>query len=121
MIISFAWTTETFLAGKKDVTRRLWDDDYAARFLPGSRHDAYDKSPRFGGKKVGEVEIVDVRKEPLTRMVEDYDYGIQEIMREGGLWVNPFDFVDAFAAGHKRPAHEIMVWRVEFKRLDNGR
>lgn len=32
MIVSFAWTTGAFLAGRKSRTRREWDDAYARRF-----------------------------------------------------------------------------------------
>lgn len=120
MIISFAWTTKAFLAGKKTVTRRTWDDDYALRFKVGSRHQAWSASPRRGGKQVGEIEILSIRREPLTLVIEKYEYGLLEIAREGGLWATPEEFVDAIAANLKRPAHEIDVWRIEFKAILPG-
>ncbi len=60
MLISFAWTTGVLLAGRKTVTRRAgwkastmkrWQDAYDRHQLV---HDAYDKLPRSGGKKVGD-------------------------------------------------------------------
>lgn len=53
MIISFAMTVNAFLSGSKTVTRRFWKDKYAAKFHAGDIVDAYSKSPRNGGKKIG--------------------------------------------------------------------
>jgi len=73
-IISFGYTTPALLARRKTVTRREWDDRYAKSFKGGEIVQAYDKSPRAGGKKVGEVKlIVAPYKEPLMAM-PDTDY-----------------------------------------------
>lgn len=45
------------------MTRRDWDDDYAARFRPGEIIQAYDRSPRHHGKPIALIRIVSVRKE----------------------------------------------------------
>ena len=60
MIIAFAKTTPALLAGAKTVTRRDWKASHAAKFKPGMLVDAYDKSPRHGGKKVATIRIVSV-------------------------------------------------------------
>lgn len=59
MILSFAWTSEDFSAGTKTATRRFyqprqidawqraWDID------PTRHHEAWDKVPFAGGKRIG--------------------------------------------------------------------
>jgi hypothetical protein len=56
-IISFAWTTPALLAGSKCVTRREWDKKYAESFEAGEYVQAFDKSPRAGGKCVAIIEL----------------------------------------------------------------
>lgn len=64
-IISFAKTTAALLAGHKSVTRRYWNPRHALSFKPGEIVQAWDKSPRFGGKMVAEIKIVAVYKEMM--------------------------------------------------------
>ena len=67
--ISMAWTSPALLAGRKTVTRRAWDHAYARRFRKGDIVAAYDRSPRSGGKKIAEIELVmDPYLEPLAAM-----------------------------------------------------
>ena len=108
MIISFAWTAEALLAGKKTVTRRCWKDSHAAKFKPGALHDAYDKIPIAGGKKIARVRIVSVMREPLD-FFRNADYAARELALEGGLWESADQFVKLFPPTCSRP------WRVEFK------
>jgi len=56
-IISFAWTTPALLAGVKTVTRRDWSARYAAQFGKGDIVQAYDRQPRYGGKKVALIRL----------------------------------------------------------------
>ena len=72
-IISFAWTTAALLAGHKTVTRRDWDDSYAARFKPDEIVQAYNRSPRHRGECVALIRILSVTKEPNADM-PDSDY-----------------------------------------------
>ncbi len=73
-IISFAWTTGALLAGHKTVTRRDWNDRYAATFRPGELVQAYDRSPRFNGKPVAVIRILSVTKEADADAPDsDYD------------------------------------------------
>lgn len=115
MIISFAWTTEAFLLGLKTVTRRDYDDAYAARFRPGTIHDAWDRSPRAHGKKVGRLLIVSVRREPVQRMRDDRSYAIEEWRKEGGELHWPT--VDHFLATPWTGRYGDPV-RIEFKKVD---
>lgn len=61
MIISFARTTPALLAGAKTVTRRDWKEGHANKFKPGMLVDAYDKSPRNGGRKVAVIRILSIQ------------------------------------------------------------
>ncbi len=72
-IISFAWTTPALLAGRKTMTRREWSPRHANGFHRGDRVQAWDKSPRNGGKKVGELLLTaEPEFTPLVDM-EDYE------------------------------------------------
>lgn len=72
-MISFAYTTPAFLARRKTVTRRDWDDDYARSFMVGRVFSAFDKQPRFGGVRIGRARVVAIDKQPLVQM-PDSDY-----------------------------------------------
>ncbi len=85
-IISFAHTTPALVAGHKSVIRRAWKERYARFFHSGDHLQAWDKSPRFGGKKVAEIRLTrDPYQELTTRMpLADYDReGFRFMQREG--------------------------------------
>jgi len=67
-IISFAWTTPALLAGEKTRTRRNWSDKYAKRFKVGDLIQAYDRQPRFKGKRVAIIKILNIKKENISLM-----------------------------------------------------
>jgi len=112
MNISFAWTTKALLDGKKTVTRRGWQDDYARRFPPGSVHTATDRQLRYGGKRIGRIRIVTIRREALSLLTMDPDYGRKELELEGGLWESVEEFVAGFTS---RDMYN--PYRVEFEWL----
>jgi hypothetical protein len=124
--ISFALTTQQVRDRIKTVTRRVgWE------FLrPGDRLQAIVKGQ---GLKRGEhpekicvIEVVDVRREALGRMLEDFigamgerKYGIEECVKEGfgdhkTLW-SPTWFVDFFCQSHKGCTPRTIITRIEFK------
>lgn len=109
-IISFAWTTEALLSGKKSVTRRTWRE---CRLQPGELVQAWDKSPRAKGKRVGTIRIKGVTREPLAAIAS---YGPEELEREGGLWRTAEDFIQAFAAVGTTSRDP--VWRIEFELVE---
>jgi hypothetical protein len=74
MIISFAWTTPALLAWQKTVTRREWVPSHAAKFHAGDTVDAYDKSPRAKGQKVGEILIAQDPYLEATGLMPDDDF-----------------------------------------------
>ena len=77
LIISFGWTSAAFVAGEKDVTRRDWKPIHAAKFKKGTLAAAWDKDPRYGGKKIGVIRITeDVKYEAMADM-PDSDYAAE--------------------------------------------
>ena len=95
-IISFALTTDALLACQKTVTRRDWPDKYAAQFQVGNLVQAYDKSPRNGGRCVAIIRIEAKHREPLARLIESPEYGQTELIKEGNLWTRMEDFLAIF-------------------------
>ncbi len=102
--ISFAYTTPCLQARCKDVTRREWDDDYAARFQKGEVVGALDKLFRAGGKQIGTIRLLEKPYIESEGLMPDRDYH-----GEG------FAFLDAF------PRFKPAMWaqtdlRVKFQR-----
>lgn len=96
MIISFAWTTDALLAGKKRCTRRMWDDKYFQKWVSAYRagniqHDAYNKTPRAGGKKVATIRLT---CEPYKERLGDMP--ASDVIEEGGLWRDKQEFIELF-------------------------
>lgn len=77
MIISFAWTTPALLAGAKTVTRRNWKSAHAAKFKAGDLVDAWDRSPRFGGRKVADIRLTRDPYLESTADAPDSDYAAE--------------------------------------------
>ena len=101
--MSFSLTTPLIVNRRKTVTRRTgW------RFLkPGDQVQAVEKAR---GLKAGDMNrlavlrIVDVRREPLRRMIDDPAYGESEIVLEGfeghPQLAAPERWVEYFASTH---------------------
>lgn len=107
-LMSFAWTTDALLEGRKTVTRRLgW------LFLKeGDRLVAVRKGQGIpkGGKveRLAVIEVLSVRREPLNAI------DALDVAREGGLWRDPEEFVASFRKGG-RCAPTDDVTRIEFR------
>ncbi len=108
--ISFFLTTEQFLNGTKDVTRRFawWT------LKPGDLLQAVRKSQgRKKGEpieKLGVIEIVSVRREPLYAITQE------DCIREGFPHFTPDQFV-AMLMQHAKCEHDTIVNRIEFMRI----
>ena len=103
-IISFAHTTPALLAGRKTVTRREWNPRYAQSFEAGDLVQAYDRSPRIGGKKVCEIRLT---REPYL----SNEYPEEDFEGEGFRY---FEQVDGSAAILGLPARELWAkWQRE--------
>lgn len=114
--ISFSFTTPQFLAGTKDVTRRLgWENARAGDIL-----DAVEKA--MGLKKgqsmvqIGQIRLVDVRREPLNRILLG-TYGKQECIREGFPDMTPEQFIEFFCRSHAGCFPEREITRLEFEKM----
>lgn len=115
--ISFAWTTPALLAGRKTVTRRLWDDRFAQHFIwafyRGDLVTAYDKNPRNGGKPVATIRLTEKpHKERLREITE------AEVQAEGGLWANRADFIAGFLDKNPELSEDSHVWVIHFKLME---
>lgn len=76
-IISFSWTWPALLAEghlQKTVTRRDWDADYAASFKAGELVQAFDKSPRFKGKRIARIRLIKAPYMESISAMPDSDY-----------------------------------------------
>jgi len=113
-IISFALTTKEFLSGKKTVTRRDWDDHHYLRWCAwydaGKRtHQAWDKVPYAGGKRIGTFELTcRPYRETLATMP------IGDLEAEGGMCKSREEFCALIGMGP-----EDVVTVIRFKKIND--
>jgi len=116
--MSFGLTVQAMRQGTKDVTRRMgWLNLKAGDMVqpvikcmglrPGGKVERFNAA----------VVVASTRREPLSRMTDDQDYGREECNREGFPHLSPAEFVAMFCKSHKgcTPASE--VTRIEFARV----
>jgi hypothetical protein len=126
--MSVAFTEKAVRDQTKTVTRRKgwWEDKNGRRMVkPGDRITLCRK---VMGRKKGEplericdVEVVDVRREPLSLMLTDLDYGFDEIEREGmkSLDVHfPSVFVERYFINAQGMSVDDEVTRIEWRYLE---
>jgi len=113
--MSFSLTTPQILARSKTVTRRMgW------RFLkPGDRVQAVEKARglKKGEKvrKLAVLRVVNVRVEPLSRLISEPTYGEDELPREGfPCWLRD-DFIEMFCRANRLKTARTHVTRIEFE------
>lgn len=109
-LISFAMTTEAFLAGRKTVTRRIgWKG-----VRPGDQLMAVEKSRGLKkGEKVrrlGVIQVLSVRREPLAAITS------ADVVREGFGATPPEVFIRMFGEATRCSSAD-QVTRIEFRRL----
>lgn len=74
-----SYVTPAFVGDAKCVTRRHWKPEYAKSFKAGDTLVVMDRQPRFNGRKIGEMELLETpylenigvwsgREEQLYRM-----------------------------------------------------
>lgn len=110
-IISFAWTTEALIQGKKTVTRRMWKKRLVRK---DDMVQAYDKAPYHKGKCIAIIEIMSARHEPLYRVTDE------EERKEGGLWGSGEQFIQSFLKAYPGMKRSDNVWRIEFVIVKSG-
>jgi hypothetical protein len=109
-IISFAWTTQALLEGKKTVTRRDWNDRYAKTYHKDDIVQAYSKNPRCGGKKIAEIRLTaDPYKQWLHEMTDEDE------IKEGHLWGNAEEYRKSFVSKSFSIGKDKKVWVIEFE------
>jgi hypothetical protein len=111
MILSFAWTLEPLMAGRKTCTRRHWSQRTMAAWQKAwdegrRRHQAWDKLAYRGGHRRGFIDLT-CRPywEPLRDMPEE------DLEAEGGLWDSLDEFIDLQGGD---PDEVVAVVRFEF-------
>jgi hypothetical protein len=121
--MSCAYTEDAVVARRKTVSRRLnwWLDRNGRRLLvPG---DHLSLCRKVMGRKAGEplvrlaeVEVLDVRREPLTMLWDPVtDYSLAEMTREGFPGMAPIDFVLRYFTGAQGIAPDAEVTRIEWR------
>ena len=110
MILSFAWTTDALLTGKKTCTRRLWSERTARAWVnayQGERliHAAWDKCSFVrGAKKVADIQLTQLPYQERLR-----DMPQSDLDAEGGFWASLDEFINLFGSP------DIVVWVVRFE------
>lgn len=116
--ISFSMTTEQFVSRTKDVTRRAgWLTLVPNVVLHGcEKCQGLKRGEKV--KKLGLIKTVDVRREPLRRMIDEPEYGREEVIREGFPDLTPEQFVTMFCKGHFGCTPETVITRIEYAYMD---
>jgi hypothetical protein len=117
--MSFSMTTQQIRDGSKLVTRRL-----AWLKLVGKSGILLQGVVKGMGLKKGEhvekirvIRLVEARREPLRRMIDDLDYGWCEVSLEGFPDMHPANFVTWFCKGH-HCTPDRMITRIEFEYVE---
>ncbi len=110
--ISFGKTITQLLSGNKTVTRRLWKDNYAKRFVddwnarPGEfLYPALTKSYRCGGERVGYVCLT---HKPYQEKL--LDIPTSDLVAEGFPDLSKEKFIEQFFGGDD----QLLVWVIWF-------
>ena len=74
-------------------------------------HDAYNRLPRAGGKKVGEIRLT---CEPYQERLRDMPE--KDVEAEGGLWLSREKFIELFG----NPEEKVVVVRFELEPAVGG-
>lgn len=113
MILTFTWTTNELLSGKKTCTRRRWKDKHAADWLRACNsgrwiHQAWDKMPfTEGAKKLADIRLLQLPYQERLADMPDSD-----LEAEGGLWADKAEFLAQFGDP------EQLVWVVRFELVE---
>jgi len=119
--ISFSMTESQFLDGSKDVTRRLgWLTLQAGDRLMACRK-CQGLKPGEKIFRLGEIEVVSVRREPLNRMTADAAYGLDEARREGFPQMTGGQFVEMFCRHMSLRDPRTLIARIEFRRVNSAK
>lgn len=109
--MSFFMTTEQFMAREKTVTRRIgWDFLKPGDVLNGV-HKARGLKKGESVRRLGQIRIVSVRREPLSEITDD------DVAKEGFPGRNREWFISFFLRGMGGFGPSVPVNRIEFEYL----
>lgn len=119
-LMSVAFTEAAVRERRKTVTRRKgW-----LMLKPGDRLTLCRKvMGRRKGEplvRVAEVEVVSVRREPLTALLDASTYGSVEMELEGLAGLPPYDFVYHYFEWKQKIPRETVITRIEWRYLDEA-
>ncbi|MEW6062537.1 MAG: hypothetical protein AB1600_11420 [Bacteroidota bacterium] len=121
-IISFAYTTPAVIAFEKNVTRRDWQLRTALAYNKGDIVQAWDTSPRFGGKKFGLIQLTEKPYEEQTCNAPIQDRkgeGFEFLHKHGILIAGKYDALDLWKAWMMMK--DVTKWVVRFEVVDLDR
>ena len=115
MWISFAYTTDAVIMGRKNRTRRNWVIPHARKFHEGQLATFYDRNPRNGGQVMGDILIKASPWRQNTRMLvfpfdyeaEGFDYLAEQGQTVSGM--EPRLFFDQWKAV------KVTLWILDFE------
>ena len=110
MILSFSITTKAFLSGEKSVTRRFWKPAQLMRWQRARDekrliHDAWDRIPIAGGRKIGRFRLT---ARPYLERLKDMPES--DLAAEGGMCRSIEEFIELV---NKTPDTKAAVIRFE--------
>ena len=116
-VISFNWTAPALLAGHKTVTRREWKESYARQFQAGDVVAAYDRQPRFGGRRVATIRLTQKPYRENTREAPEEDYEQEGLayLQQLGAKVDGLSPEALWRAWHVFPR---VLWVVRFELIE---
>jgi hypothetical protein len=120
MILSFAWTTDVLLAGKRTCTRRVWSERTARAWVNAYQGDAPKATCPFRDRLIhsawnkcsfmkGAKKIADIRLTHLPYQERLADMPESDLDAEGGLWASLDEFINLFGSP------DTVVWVVRFE------
>lgn len=119
MNMAFTLTIGPFKNRTKTVTRRRT----ARHIQPGQRITAIEKGMGLKRgekvKRLGVIEVISITDESLSRLLDDPEYGKQEVIREGFPEKTPAEFVEMLCTHYHIPP-ETVFKRIEFKYIDEN-
>lgn len=123
--MSFALTTPQILAGTKTVTRRLgWEKLKAGDLIRPVKKCMGLKKGELIQPLRGPLTVVSVRRERLSLLMEDLDYGFAETAAEGfgehPVYRWPSEFVKFFCDTHRPCTPDFLITRIEFRFQTGG-
>ncbi len=116
--MSFSLTTPQIRLRTKFVTRRLGWLNLKSGHPVLAVVKCMGLKPGEKVEQLAVIRVVDVRREPLRRIIDDAEYGLIECKREGfgdhPAYRWPSGFVKMFCDTHKGCTPDTLITRIEF-------